>query len=70
MISDTAPIELDLHDAQVAFGFTAEDQRLVLQPMAVEGKEPLWSMGDDAPLAVLSKFPRPLASSSASASPR
>lgn len=46
---------------QVAFGFTAEDQRLVVHPMAVEGKEPLWSMGDDTPLAVLSDFPRPLA---------
>ncbi|MCX7622203.1 MAG: glutamate synthase large subunit, partial [Thermomicrobium sp.] len=46
---------------QVAFGFTAEDQRLVVQPMAVENKEPLWSMGDDTPLAVLSEFPRPLA---------
>ncbi|MBO9350709.1 MAG: glutamate synthase large subunit [Thermomicrobium sp.] len=46
---------------QVAFGFTAEDQRLVVHPMAVENKEPLWSMGDDTPLAVLSEFPRPLA---------
>ena len=55
------PTPVDLHDAQIAFGFTAEDQRLVVQPMAVEGKEPLWSMGDDAPLAVLSAFPRPLA---------
>mgnify|MGYP001168713800 CR=1 FL=1 len=46
---------------QIAFGLTAEDQRLVVQPMAVENKEPLWSMGDDTPLAVLSEFPRPLA---------
>lgn len=56
--------EVEEHDwlrRQVAFGFTAEDQRLVVQPMAVEGKEPLWSMGDDTPLAVLSEFPRPLA---------
>jgi glutamate synthase domain-containing protein 2/glutamate synthase domain-containing protein 1/glutamate synthase domain-containing protein 3 len=52
----------DLLAAQHTFGFTAEDQRLVVQPMAAEGKEPLWSMGDDAPLAVLSRFPRPLAS--------
>lgn len=50
-----------LLQTQVAFGFSAEDQRLVLQPMAAEGKEPLWSMGDDAPLAILSSFPRPLA---------
>jgi len=47
---------------QVAFGFSAEDQRLIVQPMAGEGKEPLWSMGDDAPLAVLSSVPQPLAS--------
>ncbi|MCM8747909.1 glutamate synthase large subunit [Thermomicrobiaceae bacterium CFH 74404] len=46
---------------QIAFGFSAEDQRLVIHPMAAEAKEPLWSMGDDAPLAVLSRFPRPLA---------
>lgn len=47
---------------QIAFGLSAEDQRLIVQPMAGEGKEPLWSMGDDAPLAVLSRFPQPLAS--------
>ncbi|HYO29701.1 MAG TPA: glutamate synthase central domain-containing protein, partial [Thermomicrobiales bacterium] len=45
---------------QRAFGYTAEDLRLVVQPMAGEGKEPTWSMGDDAPLAVLSAKPRPL----------
>ncbi|MCS7051163.1 MAG: glutamate synthase subunit alpha, partial [Thermomicrobium sp.] len=53
--------ERDWLRRQVAFGFTAEDQRLVVHPMAVECKEPLWSMGDDTPLAVLSEFPRPLA---------
>jgi len=46
---------------EIAFGFSAEDQRLIVHPMAVDGSEPLWSMGDDAPLAVLSRFPRPLA---------
>ena len=44
---------------QRAFGYTAEDLRLIVNPMA-EGKEPTWSMGDDAPLAVLSERPRPL----------
>ena len=39
---------------QRTFGYTAEDIRLIVQPMAGEGKEPTWSMGDDAPLAVLS----------------
>ncbi len=47
---------------QRAFGYTAEDIRLIIQPMAGEAKEPTWSMGDDAPLAVLSDKPRPLAS--------
>jgi len=45
---------------QRAFGYTAEDIRLVVMPMAGERKEPTWSMGDDAPLAVLSDVPRPL----------
>ncbi|MDQ3780587.1 MAG: glutamate synthase-related protein, partial [Chloroflexota bacterium] len=48
--------------AQLAFGYSAEDLRLIIQPMAGEAKEPTWSMGDDAPLAVLSDKPRPLAS--------
>ncbi|HEV2108127.1 MAG TPA: glutamate synthase large subunit, partial [Thermomicrobiales bacterium] len=47
---------------QRAFGYTAEDLRLILHPMAGEAKEPTWSMGDDAPLAVLSERIRPLAS--------
>ena len=47
---------------QRAFGYTAEDIRLIVQPMAGEAKEPTWSMGDDAPLAVLSERVRPLAS--------
>ena len=45
---------------QRAFGYTAEDIRLIVQPMAAEAKEPTWSMGDDAPLAVLAERPRPL----------
>ena len=45
---------------QRAFGYSAEDIRLIIQPMAGEAKEPTWSMGDDAPLAVLSDLPRPL----------
>ena len=44
---------------QRAYGYTAEDLRLIVNPMA-EGQEPTWSMGDDAPLAVLSERPRPL----------
>ena len=44
---------------QRACGYTAEDLRLIVNPMA-EGLEPTWSMGDDAPLAVLSERARPL----------
>ncbi len=44
---------------QRAYGYTAEDLRLIVNPMA-DGQEPTWSMGDDAPLAVLSERPRPL----------
>ncbi|MFP2933162.1 glutamate synthase central domain-containing protein, partial [Pyxidicoccus sp. 3LG] len=44
----------ELWRLQRAFGFTAEDVRTVLQPMAETGKEPVGSMGTDTPLAVLS----------------
>jgi glutamate synthase domain-containing protein 2/glutamate synthase domain-containing protein 1/glutamate synthase domain-containing protein 3 len=39
---------------QQAFGYTYEDQRVVLGPMARDGIQPLGSMGTDTPLAVLS----------------
>jgi glutamate synthase (ferredoxin) len=43
---------------QVAFGYTHEDLRLLLAPMALNGEEPIGSMGTDTPLAVLSERPR------------
>jgi glutamate synthase (ferredoxin) len=43
---------------QGAFGYTSEDLRLLLQPMAVDGSEAVGSMGTDTPLAVLSKRPQ------------
>ncbi|MDX1546077.1 MAG: glutamate synthase large subunit [Rhodothermales bacterium] len=43
---------------QRLFGYTREDERLLLPPMAREGREALGSMGDDTPLAVLSERPR------------
>lgn len=43
-----------LRPLQQAFGYSHEDLRLVLEPMATSGAEVVWSMGDDAPLAVLS----------------
>ena len=39
---------------QQLFGYTHEDVEMVLRPMLLDNKEPVWSMGDDAPLAVLS----------------
>ncbi len=42
------------------FGYTREDVKMILQPMAVEGKDAVWSMGDDTPLAFLAKAPRPV----------
>ncbi|MGF1544907.1 MAG: glutamate synthase large subunit [Parvularculaceae bacterium] len=50
----------DLSRRQVAAGFTMEDLDLVLRPMVETGKEGIGSMGDDAPLAVLSDAYRPL----------
>jgi glutamate synthase (NADPH/NADH) large chain/glutamate synthase (ferredoxin) len=43
--------------SQVAFGYDSEEQELILTPLA-EGLEPTGSMGDDTPLAVLSRRPR------------
>ncbi len=51
---------VDVVQKQQAFGYSAEDLRLIITPMAGERKEPTWSMGDDAPLAVLSETPRPI----------
>ncbi|OFX02475.1 MAG: glutamate synthase subunit alpha [Alphaproteobacteria bacterium RIFCSPHIGHO2_12_FULL_63_12] len=50
----------DLVRRQVAAGYTLEDLDLVLRPMAETGKEAIGSMGDDAPIAVLSDEYRPL----------
>ncbi len=39
---------------QQLYGYTHEDIEMILRPILMEHKEPVWSMGDDAPLAVLS----------------
>lgn len=44
----------DLAGRQRQFGFTQEDVELIIRPMMMKGAEPLGSMGNDAPLAVLS----------------
>ncbi|HEY1182776.1 MAG TPA: glutamate synthase large subunit, partial [Bryobacteraceae bacterium] len=45
---------------QRAFGYTDEDLKMVLGPMAAKGEEPIGSMGADTPLACLSDKPQPL----------
>ncbi|HLH38443.1 MAG TPA: glutamate synthase large subunit [Bryobacteraceae bacterium] len=45
---------------QRAFGYTEEDLRMILAPMAANGEEPIGSMGVDTPLACLSDRPQPL----------
>jgi len=45
---------------QRAFGYTDEDLRMILAPMATKGEEPIGSMGTDTPLACLSDKPQSL----------
>ena len=48
--------ELDtLERRQAAFGYTLEDLRVILEPMALTGADPVGSMGTDVPLAVMSE---------------
>ena len=47
---------------QKAFGYSTEDLDTIIAPMALDGKEPLGSMGTDTPLAVLSEQPQHLSS--------
>ena len=55
-----APDHATVLTRQIAFGYTHEDLRIVLGPMAKNGEEPIGSMGTDTSLAVLSNRPRPL----------
>jgi glutamate synthase (NADPH/NADH) large chain len=47
---------------QQVFGYTREDIDTVIKPMALDGKEPIGSMGTDVPLAILSDKPQHLSS--------
>ena len=53
-----APDRDTLQQRQLAFGYTHEDERAILLPMAKDGVEGIGSMGNDTPLAVLSNKPR------------
>ncbi|MFI7612954.1 glutamate synthase large subunit [Nonomuraea terrae] len=54
--------EIPTHEAlvkrQQTFGYTEEELRIILSPMAKTGAEPIGSMGTDTPVAVLSEKPR------------
>jgi glutamate synthase (ferredoxin) len=52
------PDRATLLQRQIAFGYTHEDERIILAPMARDGVEAVGSMGNDAALAVLSNKPR------------
>jgi glutamate synthase domain-containing protein 2/glutamate synthase domain-containing protein 1/glutamate synthase domain-containing protein 3 len=64
ILAESAPGTVEAFDAeslfqcQQVFGYTAEDLKIILDPMARTGVEPTGSMGDDTPPAVLSKRPR------------
>ncbi|HWB24542.1 MAG TPA: glutamate synthase large subunit [Chitinophagaceae bacterium] len=47
---------------QKGFGYSTEDLDTIIAPMALDGKEPIGSMGSDIPLAVLSDQPQHLSS--------
>jgi len=55
-----APRVEPLRSKQLAFGYSQEDLRMIIAPMATKGEEPTASMGNDAALAVLSDRQPPL----------
>jgi len=59
-VTATGRISAELLDQQQAFGFTQEDIKFLLSPMALNGEEAIGSMGNDSPLAVLSERNKPL----------
>ncbi|MBS0658633.1 MAG: glutamate synthase large subunit [Verrucomicrobia bacterium] len=57
--ADDVPLDLlTLTQRQTAFGYSSEELDLILKPMIRDAAEPVGSMGDDTPLAVLSLQPR------------
>jgi glutamate synthase (NADPH/NADH) large chain/glutamate synthase (ferredoxin) len=51
------PDAAELTARQLAFGWSFEDLRYVVDPMARAGQEPVWSMGDDTPIPPLARRP-------------
>jgi glutamate synthase (NADPH/NADH) large chain len=59
MSAEAAPISnLSLLDRQQAFGYTQEDLKILMTPMATTGEEAVGSMGNDAPISALSDKPK------------
>ncbi len=56
------PPEEDLLPRHALHGYTREELSLMLRPIAQSGRDPVYSMGDDAPIAPLAGRARPLAS--------
>ena len=50
----SAKSDVTILDRQQAFGYTHEDVKFLMTPMALTGEEPIGSMGNDSPLAVTS----------------
>lgn len=57
---DAPAAAVELLDRQQAFGYTQEDIKFLMAPMATAGEEGIGSMGNDSPLAVLSDKNKPL----------
>jgi glutamate synthase (NADPH/NADH) large chain len=59
-VSGEAPplSNLALLDRQQAFGYTQEDLRILMSPMATQGEEAVGSMGNDTPISALSDKPK------------
>jgi len=57
---DVAPEAATLLDRQQAFGYTQEDIKFLMAPMATNGEEAIGSMGNDSSLAVMSNKLKPL----------
>ncbi|MDB5798466.1 MAG: glutamate synthase subunit alpha [Paucimonas sp.] len=51
---------VSLLDRQQVFGYTQEDVKFLMSPMALQGEEAVGSMGNDSPLAVMSNKNKPL----------
>ena len=53
-------VTVDPRRAMAALGWSEDQYKLLFQPLVQESQEAVWSMGDDAPPAFLSRLPRPL----------